>query len=302
MIQRSMRYWKVLKQVTCSFQEWPSLHRKSDGAAIAGPNNRFKFLANGYVVPCHFVRSEEFSDRLLVTLNGAVDRSESKDPREIFQRRTWIDSLNANVLMISDATLHPDNDLQIGWAQGNGTDALLCAMAECVEYFRNLLGLRQDQVIFYGSSAGGFQAVALHAWFPGSRFLVNNAQFDWTLYYPSYVRDIAEHSYGGLDVENIRTAFPEKCNVLSRYLALQLPISGCYMLNVASAADMKKQLPVLSRFMANRATEQPHVGMDISVKYYIDRKAGHLPLPKDQTLKELSVQLSLANPGRGNCE
>ena len=288
--------------MTCSFREWTCLHRESDHAAIDGPIDRFKFLANGYAVPCHFVPDEEYSNRLLVTFNGAVDRDGSKDPREIFQRRTWISSLNANVLMISDATLHPDNDLQIGWAQGNGTDALIRAMIECVEYFRDKLGLRNDQVLFYGSSAGGFQAVALHGWFPGSRFLVNNAQFDWTLYYPTYVGHIAEHSYGGLDIEHIRNAFPENCNVLSRYLALELPISGCYMVNVASAADMRKQLPVLSRFMSNRAAQQPHVDMDINVKYYVDRKAGHLPLPQDQTIKELSIQLSSTSTGGATCE
>ena len=281
-----------------NFRSWPCVHRDYSAEGIFQLASRFKFLSNGYAVPCLFVPNDRFPNRLLVTLNGAVKREEGKDPREVFQRRTWIDAFDANVLMISDATLHPENKIQIGWAQGNGSGALISAMASSVEFIRDALDLDNQQVVFFGSSAGGFQAVALHGYFPGSRFLVNNAQFDWTLYHPTHVQRISDHSYDGLAVEVIRKEYAEMSNVFSRFLKSKLPISGGYMVNVASPADYKKQLPVLTSFMTKRAKTQPSVGMDISVKYYADPKAGHMPMPKQNTLKQISRYLeAIGNEG-----
>ncbi len=274
-----------------AFEEWPCFHPETSPTAISASSGRFKFLFNGYAVPCNFVKSEKSSSRLLVTLNGAVKREADKDPREIFQRRTWSDEFESNVLMISDATLHPSNNIQIGWAQGNGTDALISGMAKSVEFVRDSLGARNEEIVFFGSSAGGFQAVALHSWFPGSRFLVNNAQFDWTLYHPTHSKRIAAHSYGGLDIRHVRKLYPNMCNVFSRFVNDRIPIAGRYLVNVASPADFGKQLPVLTSFMSARAKLQPSIGMDISVGYYADPKAGHMPLNRKATLREVASLL-----------
>lgn len=276
--------------MTKPFDQWEWVHAHSDPAGVLGLE-RLRYLAHGYSIPVFFAPNSDYPNRLLVLLNGAVERTEDRDPREVFQRRSWVDLLDSNVLIMSDATIHPGNSLRIGWAQGNGTSALEHAMAECVDYFRRSLQIENENILFFGSSAGGYQAVALHSRFKGSRFVVNNAQFDWTRYYPSYVDKVLAHSFDSISVESARRNFPLRCNVLERFLDTNSRIEGTYWLNVASSIDYKAQLPVLNAFMARRAASQPNTPMDISVDYYVDKRAGHMPRGKEHTVGRINRAL-----------
>lgn len=276
--------------MTKPFDQWEVVHAQSDPAAVLGLE-RLRYLSHGYAIPAFFSPNKDYPNRLLVLLNGAVERTEDRDPREVFQRRSWVDRLDANVLILSDATIHPGNSLRIGWAQGNGTSALEQAMAECVDYFRRSLQIENENILFFGSSAGGYQAVALHSRFNGSRFVVNNAQFDWTRYYQSYVDKVLAHSFDSISVESARRDFPMRCNVLERFLDSNSSIKGTYWLNVASSIDYKAQLPVLNAFMVRRAARQPNTPMDISVDFYADKRAGHMPRGKEHTVGRINRAL-----------
>ncbi|WP_141761068.1 hypothetical protein [Corynebacterium sp. HMSC034B08] len=276
--------------MTKPFDQWKVVHAQSDPAAVLGLE-RLRYLSHGYAIPAFFSPNKDYPNRLLVLLNGAVERTEDRDPREVFQRRSWVDRLDANVLIMSDATIHPGNSLRIGWAQGNGTSALEQAMAECVDYFRRYLQIENENILFFGSSAGGYQAIALHSRFNGSRFVVNNAQFDWTRYYQSYVDKVLAHSFDSISVESARRDFPMRCNVLERFLDSNSSIKGTYWLNIASSIDYKAQLPVLNAFMVRRAARQPNTPMDISVDFYADKRAGHMPRGKEHTVGRINRAL-----------
>lgn len=272
------------------FDNWKIVHRGTEPEE-AVEAERLRFLSNGYAVPSYFVKNQKFSNRLLVLLNGAVQREKGRDPREVFQRRSWIEDFESNVLILADATIHPENGLRIGWSQGNGTASLELAMANCVDYFRNGLGVMNEDIVFFGSSAGGFQAVALHAYFKGSRFLVNNAQFDWTRYHKSAVEQAVRHSFGAESVEDVRRDYSERCNVFERYLRRRLPIDGVHMVNVSSREDYQTQLPVLQNFLKRRSSTQSSVPMSVTVEYYADPRAGHMPRSRQFTVGRINSML-----------
>ena len=54
---------------------------------------------------------------MIVLFNGAVDRKKSDLP--VFQRRTWIDDIDANVLILDDPTLQMDDEMSVGWYIGS---------------------------------------------------------------------------------------------------------------------------------------------------------------------------------------
>ena len=118
--------------MTSSFDDWAVLHSNSNPTDALN-SERFRFLANGHVVPGYFAPNPNFPDRLLVMLNGAVQREKGRDPREVFQRRSWINEFNANVLILADATLTPANNLRIGWSQGNGTSSYLLYTSDAAD-------------------------------------------------------------------------------------------------------------------------------------------------------------------------
>ena len=274
---------------------WAKWNLVVPGQKVVGAERtplRFNFFFNGHLVPSLFYRNSCFPDRLLVLFNGAVDRSNGKDPREVFQRRTWCDEIEANVLILADATLQPSNEIAIGWAQGNGTPGLVGAMAQCVSQVQDSIGVSNSRTLFYGSSAGGHQALRLHAVFQGSRFLVDNAQFDWTLYYANSVNKVLNHSFAGLAVQELRDDPAIVTDALRPFLENALPIQGKYMVNIASKADFKVQLPVVEHFLKERALKSDKVNTKFGIYFYHCPSSGHSPQDKQTTLNEINNYLS----------
>ena len=264
------------------------LPKPTDGKSI-----HFSFLFGGCKISALYYHRSEYRDRLFVGFNGAINREAEKDPRDVFQRRTWAESIEASCLFISDPTLHQHNEIQIGWAQGSAFSRPLTAMAQCVDFIREHLEFESNRhILFFGSSAGGFQAVQMHSRFPGSRFLVNNAQFDWSKYYQKYVNTIMKNSHPGKSLDELREQDPSSIDALSRFIELDIPFSGDYWVNTASKIDYAAQLPIVNEFIANRAKLQNPAILDFAIHYYFDKRSGHMPMPKEKTLTIINNALS----------
>lgn len=273
------------------------------GASFTPPDTgqyRFDFLSDCVSLPATFVASQDYSDKLIVMFNGAVSRSSDKDPRNVFQRRTWSDELPANVLYLADPTLSNENNIQIGWGQGLGHNSPLNAMVRCSAFIRDYLQLANRDILFYGSSAGGFQATYVHAFFRESTFLVNNAQFDWTKYYKSFVQEIADYSHGGRTVADLVRSEDATTNVLDVFLQENSDINGTYMVNLTSRIDYRTQLPAVNEFLRKRTTASDNVSTKLSIEVYADNKLGHMPLPKEQTIAAIKKSLYSMNSGNNN--
>lgn len=259
----------------------------------SGQGIQFDFISSGCKISAFYYHREKYQGRLFVGFNGAVERKKGKDPRMVFQRRTWADSIEASSLFISDPTLHKDNNIQIGWGQGSAFSDPLTTMAQCVDYVRERLGgIGNESILFFGSSAGGFQAIQAHSRFPGSRFVVNNAQLDWSKYYQRYVAEILKYSHHDSSLETLLELDPSSVNVLERFTRLNLPFRGEYWINATSKIDFAAQLPVVNTFVKKLANNKTNPPFDFSIHYYIDQKKGHMPLAKDKTLSIVNEALS----------
>lgn len=258
---------------------------------------RFDFLSDCVSLPATFVANRNCSDKLIVMFNGAVNRSSGKDPRNVFQRRTWSDELPAHMLYLADPTLSSENNIQIGWGQGLGHNSPLNAMVRCSAFIRDYLQLANQDILFYGSSAGGFQATYAHAFFPRSTFLVNNAQFDWTKYYKSFVQEIANYSHGERAIEDLSRSDDATTNVLDVFLRENASINGTYMVNLTSRIDYQAQLPAVNEFLKKRAAASDSASTKLSIEVYADNNLGHMPLPKEQTIAAINKSLYTMNSG-----
>ena len=295
MTRKSPGCWTMQERASMSTNALPALMHP--GAKFPIPSNsegiRFDFLFCGCKVSAYYFHREEFQDRLFVGFNGAVNRDAEKDPRDVFQRRTWAESIEASSLFISDPTLLRSNTIQIGWGQGSSFTQPLAAMSQCVDFVRQQVDIKSNNsILFFGSSAGGFQAIQAHSRFPGSRFLVNNAQFDWSKYFQKYVDQVLRSSHSGKSVKTLLAEEKSTVNALTRFIEFDLPFSGDYWINTASRIDFSAQLPVVDSFIKDRAKKRTNEGFDFSVHYYFDSKSGHMPMPKDRSLSLINASLS----------
>ncbi|MET1086858.1 MAG: alpha/beta hydrolase [Arthrobacter sp.] len=114
----------------------------------------------------------EDSRVLIVSLHGALKRSKYSLPR--FEWRGTLSRLVADKLYLSDSTLELSRALEIGWYLGTHQQDLTSQYAGVVAEF--IKYGNYSKVLFVGSSAGGFGALALSRYFPGSIAVVFSPQ------------------------------------------------------------------------------------------------------------------------------
>ncbi|AJI54738.1 hypothetical protein LA56_1016 [Francisella philomiragia] len=123
-------------------------------------------------------------DNLLVMFNGAVDVSRAKYP--VFQRKSFIEYINANILIINDNTLTEDNGLSLGWYQSAPEWNLQSDIVFLIKKYLMALEIKNESLFLYGSSAGGFIASIMATHFRGSTAIVNNPQVDVLKFFDSH--------------------------------------------------------------------------------------------------------------------
>lgn len=253
-----------------------------------GRFQRFDFLPGTVTVPAVLWSSEEPTDTLLIAFNGAVQRKSDKAPSEVFQRKTWVEDIHSDILFIADPTLRSGNEISIGWGQGGPGSYAIPAMAQTAFFIAESLEVPSTKRVYYGSSAGGFQALQIAARDTGARALINNAQIDWTLYMRGSVRSICRNTYDDQTPEEVARLHPDRTSAARAFAEFSNVPRTRYLINAASNNDATRQLPALVAGLKTApASAKPRV--DISV--YVDPNGGHSPLSKKTTLMEINRML-----------
>ena len=241
---------------------------------------------NGCDVPILLRLSEKHSRRLLVTYNGAIQRSKAPDG-VVFQRSSWLDEFECSVLQFSDPTMRKHDRLQIGWAQYSKDKWAIDSMHEVLTVLRARFELASaEATLHFGTSAGGFQACCMAALDRGSSALVNNPQFDWSRYVPTFVRALMRDVFDGEEIDSLKTREPWRVNVLKFFEHIGHTPQIHLMTNVASQGDFDNQLIPFLEGLSELGTsvKRPHIQIDP----YADPDLGHNPLPKSYTIKQIN--------------
>lgn len=232
----------------------------------------------------HLVRKVG-ATKLVIFANGAIDLAKGKDFREIFQRRTWARGIDAHCLFFSDETTDITKDIRIGWGQGTEDHYYLASVARAVRDVSERLGIQTgSKRFYYGSSAGGFQALMLGAMDEGSTVITNNPQTVWTEYdFDVPVQRVLDSAYGGKTRDEVMELYPERVSAVRAFLHHQNVPRIHYLVNAASAQDIDVALPGLLNGIGELGDllSEP----SLSVHYYWDRKLKHDPLLKQATIK-----------------
>lgn len=263
----------------------------ADEELVKGERGEFRFIIA--VGSCHIpvlLRPAKNSvDALLVTYNGAIQRSKAPDGI-VFQRSSWLDEFEATVIQIADPTMLKNRRLQIGWAQFSDEEWAISAYYEVIQALRERFDLvGSDKTLHYGSSAGGFQAVCCAAMDRGSTALVNNPQLDWSLYNERFVNTLLREVFHGSKIDLVRSEQPWRVNVIDLFEYLGYVPKTEVLLNIASPGDVEQQLkPILSRLETFRSLGK---NPTFSFNFYFDANMGHNPLGKPYTIQIINNEL-----------
>jgi len=219
------------------------------------------------------------NNRLLVLSNGAIDRRRKNPP--VFLRSSWEKDIHANCIFIDDPSLH-SNRLLIGWGVGEPDHHYLKSISEIIIKIARLCNFNKENIVYYGSSAGGTMSIMLSTYHRGTTALANNPQaFAINYKGGTIVNKLNKHMFNNIPLDEMLAQYGSRFSITDCFLENKYVPSVYYLHNVASEEDYELQYLPLIKDM-----EQKNIDMNnIKFKSYNSPKLGHSPLSKSLTLR-----------------
>lgn len=252
----------------------------------------------GTLFPVYF-RSGGDTNFLISHYNGAVDRKRSPSGI-VFQRSSWKDELDCDVIHFADPTLLPHRSLTIGWGQLSAERWAIPGYHAILNAFRKALPVAPPwRTIHYSSSAGGFQALATAVYDRGSYVVGNNPQIDVSKYNPIHQGRLFDLVFNDPDCGRTTIPnYPWRFNLVELFKVKQRIPRTRLAINVLSPTDYRNQI---FHFL-DQLDGLPFVPKaQVRVDFYYNERQGHKPLSKASTarlLKEEQQRILLLNTPR----
>lgn len=135
-----------------------------------------------------YIRKHDGARTAIVMFHGAVGRTRTTTP--VFTGLGVTRGLPAHVVLVSDPSLEYAHDLRLAWYAGNHLQPLQQDLPIVLSHTAR--NLRAKNMIFHGSSGGGFAALYYSHKFPGSLALACNPQTRILDYVPAFVSEYAK--------------------------------------------------------------------------------------------------------------
>lgn len=152
--------------------------------------------------------------RLFVMLSAAVRRSKHSLP--VFNRWTWAErrKFPGHVLCVADPTLELHDDMNLGWYIGTDEHDASEELSMFIRGFAEALGIPEGKIVIWGSSGGGFSALALASHIEKATAVAVNAQTDIFAYeIAQAIKTVRRSCFGNQTAMQIQEHFGPRVNM-----------------------------------------------------------------------------------------
>ena len=135
-----------------NFDDLVNLELKFDkkiGLIVHWDNVKYDFLLN----------FKSNNDKLLILGSGALGNRKFDRSRPYIERHSW--DFKQSTIHYNDPTYYVDDHIKGGWGVGTENNYYLEKISVILEILIKKLNLKRKNVLFYGSSAGGFTSLIL---------------------------------------------------------------------------------------------------------------------------------------------
>ena len=227
---------------------------------------------------CFLVRFSTDNDKLICLGSGAQIRNEKNFDSPVFQRHSWHGEFDASLIYYSDPIFLQSNNAKCGWCVGTPEEYYLIFIKEIIEKLCFNKNIKNENILFYGSSAGGFTSIQLGTYFKGSKVLVNNPQVDVRNFNDEYYDTLLNVCFENMDKEVVEEKFSERLDVFSTFKKENYVPKIYYLLELYSDVDFKSNfIPFLN--------EIKKLNFINSIQILIYNENGfHTPINKTKTI------------------
>ncbi|KZX16124.1 hypothetical protein MBCUT_09900 [Methanobrevibacter cuticularis] len=242
-----------------------------------------KIIENG--VKYEFlIKLSSYNNNLICFGSGAYKNSGPKATYPpIFNRWSWNKDFEESVLFYNDPTLYLNNEVKLGWGVGFKEDYYLEIISKIIKLFAKGNNISNNDILFYGSSGGGFTSIILATLIKKSKVFVNNSQLILKNYYHKNVyKRMIKACFGDLDIDTIYEKYGYRLSVLEMFKKEKYVPSIVYYVNSESKQDIINQcIPFVEGFL-----ELPFLKDKVEIIFYTNNQRNkHNPLSNKKTIE-----------------
>ena len=219
---------------------------------------------------------------------GASDRDKTTSSGELkvppfFSRWKWHKYFDESTIALADPMLFLNDEIKLGWFIGVEDHWYLETASEIIKKLAVNQNVANENILFFGSSGGGYVSVCFATLIKNSKVVVNNAQFFILNYYPRLVNMAFKAnfmSFNGLSQVEIINRIMYRLDTLELFRREKYAPHITYYVNVKSENDIINQtIPLLSSYYDHEYFN----GLNL-IYYGQDAKKPHNPLPNEITI------------------
>ncbi len=192
------------------------------------------------------VRLASKDKNLICFGSGAYDPAKLKPP--IFRRHSWQGEFRESVIYYNDPTLYVNSDMRLGWCVGKNSEWYMPVIRDIILKIAGKNDIKPENMLFFGSSGGGFSAVILSTMIKKSQVMVNNPQLFLKNYEETHFNRMIQSCFDNQDLDSILDEYGYRFDVVEVFKRENHMPHMIYLINSNSKTDIKDQLlPFINR-------------------------------------------------------
>lgn len=207
-------------------------------------NEKFGLIILSNNVKYEFILNIKNSDKLLVIGSGALplDYREKFLNRPLFHRISW--EFENSVIYYNDPTRYLNKELVGGWGLGTMENWYLNEISNIIKIIANKIFKYTNEkekfknIIFYGSSMGGFMSLQLSILIKNSTAIAEIPQLDLCEWHYWHTLKLL---FGNLDISEIKKKFNYKLNIMELITKEKYIPNAYLILDCSSQRDFETQ-------------------------------------------------------------
>ena len=254
---------------------------------------------------CFTARFSSKNDGMICFGPGAQQRNNTNSKGQLitppfFQRWSWHDEFDESVVVYADPTFFYDDDIRIGWFVGEKSKWYLENVALIIDAVSSNRKIEHQNILFYGSSAGGFVSIALATLIEGSKALVNNSQFILLNYEEQHLKRLFSYlkkSFRDSSREEIANLVDYRINLVELFKKQKYIPQISYYVNSDSKSDIHNQcIPFIDEI-----SNLDFFDNDLDIHFYKDiYDIAHTPLSKEKIVPIIKSFFIQKQPNEDN--
>lgn len=208
-------------------------------------NELFSLQINHNNVKYEFlIRFSSNNKNLICFGSGAFDPKKISPP--IYNRFSWQTQFDESVIYYNDPTLYINpkvplkwgaTNLSLGWGVGKSEEWYLSIIADIIHSLALKKNIKHENILFFGSSGGGFTSIILATLIKNSAAMANNPQI-FCKNLKDHFDNIIKTCFDDLDSETALTQYKYRFDVIEMFKRENYIPPITYLLNVNSEIDL----------------------------------------------------------------